>query len=102
MRSRTSLRAALLCSSKPDIGYATRGDLTVSRVKRTLVAVIAASLLMLGMTAAPAFAFIHEFIPAGACAVSDQAGDNETAEAHLPRVPIQIPPAPDTCPAPQK
>jgi hypothetical protein len=74
----------------------------MSRLKRTLVAVMAASLLLLGMTVAPAFAFIHEFIPAGACAVSDQAGDNETAEEHLPQVPIQTPPAPDTCPAPQK
>jgi hypothetical protein len=68
-------------------------------LKRSLIAVVAALLLMLGMTAAPAFAFIHEFIPAGACAASEQAGDNETAEAHLPWVPIQMPPAPDTCPA---
>ena len=58
--------------------------------------------VMLALSAAPAMAFIHEFIPAGACAASDQAGDNETAEAHLPRVPIERPPAPDTCPAPQK
>jgi hypothetical protein len=58
------------------------------------------SALMLTMTAAPAFAFIHEFIPAGQCAASDQAGDNETAEAQLPRVPIETPPAPDECPAP--
>jgi hypothetical protein len=67
-----------------------------------LVAAALISVLMLSMTAAPAFAFIHEFIPAGACAASDQAGDNETAEAHLPRVPIEKPPAPDTCPAPHK
>ena len=66
-----------------------------------LAAVLVASLL-LGMTASPAFAFIHAFIPAGQCAVSDQAGDNETAEANLPRVPIETPPAPDECPAPQK
>jgi hypothetical protein len=70
------------------------------RLKRTLVAIAAASLLMLSLTAAPAFAFIHEFIPAGQCAHSEMAGDNETAEAHLPRVPIETPPAPDTCPAP--
>jgi hypothetical protein len=74
----------------------------VSRLRRTLVAGAAASLLMLSITVAPAFAFIHEFIPAGQCAASDMAGDNETAEAHLPRVPIATPPAPDDCPAPQK
>ena len=74
-------------------------------LRRKLTVLLAAALvsaLMLTMTAAPAFAFIHEFIPAGQCAASDQAGDNETAEAHLPRVPIQEPPAPDECPAPQK
>jgi hypothetical protein len=70
------------------------------RLKRSLVAVVAALLLMLSMTAAPAFAFIHAYIPAGECAASEQAADNETAEAHLPRVPIEEPPAPDTCPAP--
>ena len=57
---------------------------------------------MLALSAGPAFAFIHDFIPAGACAASDQAGDNETAEAHLPRNPIEKPPAPDTCPAHNK
>jgi hypothetical protein len=74
-------------------------------LRRKLTVLLAAALvsaLMLTMTGAPAFAFIHEFIPAGQCAASDQAGDNETAEAHLPRVPIQEPPAPDECPAPQK
>jgi hypothetical protein len=76
----------------------------LSRLKKTLAAVMTASLLMVMMVmmASPAFAFIHEFIPAGQCAASDQAGDNETAEAHLPRVPIETPPAPDECPAPQK
>jgi hypothetical protein len=74
-------------------------------LRRKLSVLLAAALvsaLMLTMTAAPAFAFIHEFIPAGQCAASEQAGDNETAEAHLPQVPIQTPPAPDVCPAPQK
>ena len=74
-------------------------------LRRKLTVLVAAALvsaLMLTMTAAPAFAFIHDFIPAGQCAASDQAGDNETAEAQLPRVPIETPPAPDTCPAPQK
>ena len=74
----------------------------LSRLKRRLLVVVAASLLMLSMSAAPAFAFIHDFIPAGQCAASDQAGDNDTAESHLPRVPIEMPPAPDTCPAPNK
>jgi hypothetical protein len=74
-------------------------------LKRKLSVLLVAALVsasMLTMTAAPAFAFIHEFIPAGQCAASEQAGDNETAEAHLPRVPIETPPAPDECPAPQK
>ena len=74
-------------------------------LKRKLSVLLAAALvsaLMLTMTAAPAFAFIHDFIPAGQCAASDQAGDNETAEANLPRVPIETPPAPDECPAPQE
>jgi hypothetical protein len=73
----------------------------VSRAKMLLVATFVAALMM-GVAAAPAFAFIHEFIPAGQCAASEQAGDNETAEAQLPRVPIETPPAPDECPAPQK
>ena len=73
----------------------------VSRVKMLFVATFVAALMMVVM-AAPAFAFIHEFIPAGECATSEQAGDNETAEDHLPRVPIERPPAPDECPAPQK
>lgn len=67
----------------------------------TLAAVVSASLMMV-MMASPAFAFIHEFIPAGQCAASEQAGDNETAEAQLPRVPIETPPAPEVCPATQK
>ena len=77
-------------------------------LRRKLSVLLAAALvsaLMLAMTAAPAFAFIHEFIPAGQCAASEQAGDNETAEAHLRAtvgVPVQQPPAPDVCPAPQK
>lgn len=74
----------------------------MGRLKRTLAAASAASLLVLSISAAPTFAFIHEFIPAGQCAASDMAGDNETAEDHLPRVPIETPPAPDWCPAPQK
>ena len=63
-------------------------------LRRKLAVLLAAALvsaMMLTMTAAPAFAFIHTFIPAGECASSDQAGDNETAEEHLPRVPIAHP-----------
>jgi hypothetical protein len=69
---------------------------------RRMLLILVVAVLLVGATAAPAFAFIHEFIPAGQCAASEQAGDNETAEAHLPRVPIETPPAPDECPAPQK
>jgi len=71
-------------------------------VKRLILVLMLAAVVttMLALSAAPAFAFIHEFIPAGQCASSEQAGDNETAEAHLPRVPIERPPAPDECPAP--
>jgi hypothetical protein len=74
-------------------------------LRRKLAFLLAAALvsaMMLTMTAAPAFAFIHEFIPAGQCAASELAGDNETAEAQLPRVPVETPPARDDCPAPQK
>ena len=76
------------------------------QLRRKLTVLLAAALLsamMLTMTAAPAFAFIHAFIPAGQCAASDQAGDNDTAEAHLidtVGTPVQQPPAPDDCPAP--
>ena len=76
----------------------------VSRAKMLLVATFVAALLMVVM-AAPAFAFIHEFIAAGQCAASEQAGDNEIAEAHLIAtvgVPVQQPPAPNDCPAPHK
>jgi hypothetical protein len=68
---------------------------------RRMLLILVVSTMLVGATAAPAFAFIHAFIPAGQCAASDQAGDNETAEAQLPRVPIETPPAPDVCPAPQ-
>jgi hypothetical protein len=73
-------------------------------VRRLVLVLMLAAVVttMLALSAAPAFAFIHEFIPAGQCASSEQAGDNETAEGHLPRVPIETPPAPDECPAPTK
>ena len=69
---------------------------------RRMLLILVVSTMLVGATAAPAFAFIHEFIPAGQCAASDQAGDNPTAAAQLPRLPIETPPAPDECPAPQK
>jgi hypothetical protein len=67
---------------------------------RRMLLILVVSTMLVGATAAPAFAFIHEFIPAGQCAASELAGDNEIAEAQLPVVPIQTPPAPDECPAP--
>jgi len=69
---------------------------------RRIILTLVVVLMLVGMTAAPAFAFIHDFIPAGACANSELAGDNEIAEAHLIAtvgVPVQQPPAPDDCPA---
>jgi predicted ATPase len=72
------------------------------KAMRRMLLVLVVATILVGATAAPAFAFIHAFIPAGQCATSEQAGDNETAEAQLPRVPIETPPAPDECPAPQK
>jgi len=69
---------------------------------RRMLLILVVTCLLVGATAAPAFAFIHEFIPAGACANSELAGDNEIAEAHLidtVGVPVQQPPAPNDCPA---
>jgi hypothetical protein len=50
----------------------------LSRMKKVLATVVT-SVLLLGMMTAPAFAFIHTTIPAGTCAASGQAGDNEEA-----------------------
>jgi hypothetical protein len=47
-------------------------------MKRILVLVTLVALMMV-MTAAPAFAFIHVTVPAGECAESPQAGNNPTA-----------------------
>jgi hypothetical protein len=53
------------------------------KVKSVLTAGFVAVLLVVA-SAAPAFAFIHNTIPAGQCAVSvEQAGDNEAAEDAL-------------------
>ena len=51
----------------------------MSRMKKVLATVVT-SVMLLGMMTAPAFAFIHTTIPAGECAASEQAGDNETAD----------------------
>jgi hypothetical protein len=71
-------------------------------VRRLVLVLVVAAVVttMLALSAAPAFAFIHEFIPAGYCAASEQAGDNPTAAAQLPRLPIEQPPAPNYCPPP--
>ena len=65
-------------------------------LRRKLTVLVAAALvsaLMLTMTAAPAFAFIHVTVPAGECAASDQAGDNPTAGAAIvEKNPAQDPP----------
>jgi hypothetical protein len=67
---------------------------------RRMLLTLVVALLLVGATAAPAFAFIHAFIPAGECAASDQAGENTTAASNIPLNPIATPPAPDECPAP--
>ena len=48
----------------------------MSRMKKVLATVVT-SVMLLGMMTAPAFAFIHTTIPAGECAASEQAGDND-------------------------
>ena len=48
----------------------------LSRMKKVLATVVT-SVMLLGMMTAPAFAFIHTTIPAGECAASEQAGDND-------------------------
>jgi hypothetical protein len=77
---------------------------TLSRAKIVLAAAFVAALMMVAM-AAPAFAFIHDVTPAGACGNSPNAGDNPRAEEALgldEGESIQNPPAPNDCPAPQK
>jgi Skp family chaperone for outer membrane proteins len=64
-------------------------------MKRILVLVTLVALMMV-MTASPAFAFIHAFVPVEQCAASEQAGENETAARNIPRNPIATPPAADT------
>jgi hypothetical protein len=60
---------------------------------RRIVLMLVVALLLVGATAAPAFAFIHVTVPAGDCAASDQAGDNPTAGAAIvEKNPAQDPP----------
>jgi hypothetical protein len=82
----------------------------VKTLRKLLLTLIAAG-LMLVMMAAPALAHIHVTIPAGDCATSDQAANNQTAknailfknpEKDPPLGPAGTSPAPDDCPAPQK
>jgi hypothetical protein len=81
-------------------------------VRRIVVMVAMAAVVtaMLALSASPAMAFIHTTVPAGDCAASENAADNETAEdainEHNPvkapvsdTHPIVDAPAPDTCPA---
>jgi hypothetical protein len=64
----------------------------LSRLKKTLAAVVTASVMMV-MMASPAFAFIHVTVPAGECAASAQAGNNSTAgTAIVENNPAQDPP----------
>jgi hypothetical protein len=60
---------------------------------RRIILALVVALLLVGATAAPAFAFIHVTVPAGECAASDQAGDNPTAGAAIvDKNPAQDPP----------
>jgi hypothetical protein len=60
---------------------------------RRIILALVVALLLVGATAAPAFAFIHVTVPAGECAASDQAGDNPTAGAAIvEKNPAQDPP----------
>jgi hypothetical protein len=55
------------------------------RMKKILATVVT-SVLLLGMMATPAFAFIHEVTPVDKCAnvaAGENAGDNPTAEGRL-------------------
>jgi hypothetical protein len=69
---------------------------------RRMLLTLVVALLLVFTTAAPAFAFIHAFVPVEECAASEQAGENTTAASKIPRNPIATPPAPDECPAPDE
>ena len=60
---------------------------------RRMLLTLVVALLLVGMAATPAVAFIHVTVPAGECAASDQAGDNTTAGAAIVfKNPAQDPP----------
>ncbi len=60
---------------------------------RRIILTLVIALMLVGATAAPAFAFIHVTVPAGECAASEQAGDNPTAGAAIVfKNPAQDPP----------
>jgi hypothetical protein len=74
----------------------------VALMPKRILVLVTVVVLMMAMTASPAFAFIHAFVLIEGCAASEQAGENTTAAENIPRNPIAQPPAPDECPAPQK
>ncbi len=60
---------------------------------RRIILTLVIALVLVGATAAPAFAFIHVTVPAGECAASEQAGNNPTAGAAIEdKNPAQDPP----------
>ncbi len=60
---------------------------------RRIILTVVIALMLVGATAAPAFAFIHVTVPAGECAESAQAGNNPTAGAAIvEKNPAQDPP----------
>jgi hypothetical protein len=60
---------------------------------RRIILTLVIALILVGATAAPAFAFIHVTVPAGECAASEQAGNNPTAGAAIvDKNPAQDPP----------
>jgi hypothetical protein len=60
---------------------------------KRIILTLVLTLVLVGATAAPAFAFVHVTVPAGECAASAQAGNNETAGAAIvEKNPAQDPP----------
>ncbi len=60
---------------------------------RRIILALVVALLLVGATAAPAFAFIHVTVPAGECAASAEAGNNDNAgDAIRDKNPAQDPP----------
>jgi hypothetical protein len=65
---------------------------------KTSLAVALASVLMMTVMAAPAFAFHHGFLPGGACGQSENAGGNNPTATSAIRThnPAQVLPLPPT------